>query len=50
MKNPWEDIRLNDYEKHMSLVVGLLFLLVMIHPIMTFFGIDGQTYIDLIIE
>ena len=36
------------YEKHMSLVVGLLFLLVMIHPIMTFFGIDGQTYISYI--
>jgi len=36
------------YEKHMSLVVGLLFILVMLHPIMTFFGLDGQTYISYI--
>lgn len=33
------------YEKHMSLVVGLLFILVMIHPVMSFLNLDGQTYI-----
>ena len=33
------------YEKHMNLVVGLLFILVMIHPIMAFLDLDGQTYI-----
>lgn len=33
------------YEKHINLVVGLLFILVMIHPVMAFFNIDGETYI-----
>ena len=36
------------YEKHMSLVVGLLFILVMIHPVMSFLNLDGQTYISYI--
>ena len=36
------------YEKHINLVVGLLFILVMIHPVMTFFNLDGQTYISYI--
>ena len=36
------------YEKHMNLVVGLLFILVMIHPLMSFLNIDGQTYISYI--
>ncbi len=36
------------YEKHINLVVGLLFILVMLHPVMSFFNIDGQTYISYI--
>ena len=36
------------YEKHINLVVGLLFILVMIHPVMAFLNIDGQTYISYI--
>ena len=32
------------YQKHISFVVGLLFVLVMIHPIMTFFSMDEATY------
>ena len=36
------------YEKHISLVVGLLFVLVMIHPVMAFLDLDGQTYISYI--
>lgn len=36
------------YEKHISLVVGLLFILVMIHPVMSFLNLDGQTYISFI--
>ena len=36
------------YEKHMSLIVGLLFILVMIHPVMTFLNLDGETYISYI--
>ena len=35
------------YEKHINLVVGLLFILVMIHPVMAFFNIDGETYYSL---
>lgn len=36
------------YEKHISLIVGLLFVLVMIHPVMSFLNLDGQTYISYI--
>ena len=36
------------YEKHMNMVVGLLFILVIIHPVMTFLNLDGQTYISYI--
>lgn len=32
------------YQKHISFVVGLLFVLVMLHPIMTFFSMDEATY------
>lgn len=32
------------YQKHISFVVGLLFILVMIHPVMTFFSMDEETY------
>lgn len=34
------------YMKHISLVVGLLFILVMVHPVMQFFNLDGKTYIS----
>ncbi|MGN0496836.1 MAG: stage III sporulation protein AF [Lachnospiraceae bacterium] len=33
------------YEKHISFVVGLLFVLVMIHPVMEFFHVDGTAYL-----
>ncbi len=33
------------YEKHISFVVGLLFLLVMLHPIMEFFSLDQTTFL-----
>lgn len=36
------------YEKHMNLVVGLLFILVMIHPIISFFDLDSKTYVSFI--
>ncbi|MCR5700915.1 MAG: stage III sporulation protein AF [Lachnospiraceae bacterium] len=36
------------YEKHISLVVGLLFILVMFHPVMTILDIDEKTYVDYI--
>lgn len=32
------------YMKHISLVVGLLFILVMVHPVMEFFGLDSKAY------
>lgn len=32
------------YEKHISMVVGLLFILVMLHPIMELFHLDRDTY------
>ncbi|MBQ9983704.1 MAG: stage III sporulation protein AF [Lachnospiraceae bacterium] len=34
------------YVKHISLVVGLLFILVMVHPVMQFLNLDGKTYIS----
>lgn len=34
------------YMKHISLVVGLLFILVMIHPVMKIFSLDSKTYIS----
>lgn len=36
------------YEKHINLVVGLLFILVMIHPIIDSFDLDEKTYISYI--
>lgn len=36
------------YMKHISLVVGLLFILVMLHPIMDFFQLDSATYLSYI--
>ncbi len=36
------------YMKHISLVVGLLFVLVMIHPIMEFLQLDEKTYLSYI--
>lgn len=36
------------YAKHISTVVGLLFILVMIHPIMELFHIDQDTYVSYI--
>lgn len=32
------------YMKHISLVVGLLYILVMVHPVMEYFGLDSKTY------
>lgn len=32
------------YQKHIGMVVGLLFILVMLHPIMEIFQVDGSTY------
>lgn len=32
------------YMKHISLVIGLLFILVMVHPIMELFHLDSKTY------
>ena len=32
------------YQKHVSMVVGLLFILVMLHPVMEFMQVDGSTY------
>lgn len=36
------------YMKHIGMVVGLLFILVMIHPLMEIFRIDSSTYADYI--
>ena len=33
------------YEKHISFVVGLLFLLVILHPIMEIFSLDQKTFL-----
>ena len=32
------------YVKHIGMVVGLLFLLIMLHPVMEFLELDGDTY------
>ncbi len=32
------------YQKHISFVVGLLFILVMLHPLMELLSLDSQTY------
>ncbi len=32
------------YQKHIGMVVGLLFILVMLHPLMEIFQVDGSTY------
>lgn len=32
------------YMKHIGMVVGLLFILVMLHPVMELFHLDGRTY------
>lgn len=34
------------YMKHIGLVVGLIFMLVMIHPILNFLNLDESTYIS----
>lgn len=34
------------YRKHISLVIGLLFILVMIHPVMDVMNLDDKTYIS----
>lgn len=36
------------YAKHIGLVVGLLFILVMLHPVMEWMEIDEQTYVSYI--
>lgn len=36
------------YIKHISLVVGLLFILVMVHPIMEIFHLDAKAYVSYI--
>lgn len=36
------------YQKHIGLVVGMLFILVMLHPIMVFLDVDGDTYVSYI--
>lgn len=36
------------YQKHIGLVVGLLFMLVMMHPLMEVFEVDGSTYVSYI--
>ncbi len=36
------------YIKHISLVIGLLFILVMLHPIMEFLQLDSVTYLSYI--
>lgn len=36
------------YQKHIGLVVGLLFILVMLHPLMEIFQVDGSTYVSYI--
>lgn len=36
------------YQKHISFVVGLLFILVMVHPIMVFLDVDQDTYVSYI--
>ena len=33
------------YEKHISFIVGILFVLVMIHPVMELLSVDGSTYL-----
>lgn len=35
-----------NYQKHISFVVGLLFILVMFHPIMSLLQMDARSYID----
>lgn len=32
------------YQKHIGMVVGLLFILVMLHPVMELLQVDGSTY------
>lgn len=32
------------YQKHIGMVVGMLFILVMVHPILSWFQLDEQTY------
>lgn len=34
------------YMKHIGMIVGLLFILVMIHPIMELFHLEGSTYVS----
>lgn len=34
------------YMKHISLVIGMLFVLVMLHPIMELLELDGSTYLS----
>lgn len=36
------------YLKHISLIIGLLFILVMIHPIIEFFQLDSKAYLSYI--
>lgn len=36
------------YQKHIGLVVGMLFILVMLHPLMELFQVDGSTYVSYI--
>ncbi len=36
------------YMKHIGMVVGLLFILVMLHPVMELFHLDSSTYADYI--
>ncbi|MDO5155421.1 MAG: stage III sporulation protein AF [Eubacteriales bacterium] len=34
------------YTKHISMVIGLLYILIMIHPVMEFLHLDTQSYVD----
>lgn len=36
------------YMKHIGMVVGLLYILVMLHPVMELFHLDGNTYANYI--
>ena len=36
------------YMKHIGMVVGLLYILVMLHPLMELFNLDGSTYANYI--
>ena len=36
------------YLKHISFIIGLLFVLVMLHPVMELLDIDGSTYLSYI--